>query len=120
MALQKLVFKPGVNREITRYSSETGWYESDKIRFRQGMPEKIGGWERISDNTFLGTARSLHCWRTLDNSILTGVGTHLKFYIEQGGVYYDVTPLRATVSLSNPFQTVSGSTTVTVTDANGG
>ena len=58
MALQKLVFKPGVNREITRYSSETGWYESDKIRFRQGMPEKIGGWERISDNTFLGTCVS--------------------------------------------------------------
>jgi hypothetical protein len=119
MALQKLVFKPGVNREITRYSSETGWYESDKIRFRQGMPEKIGGWERISDNTFLGTARSLHCWRTLDNSILTGVGTHLKFYIEQGGVYYDVTPLSVTRTLTNPFTTVNGSTTVTVTDSAG-
>ena len=119
MALQKLVFKPGVNREITRYSSETGWYESDKIRFRQGMPEKIGGWERISDNTFLGTARSLHCWRTLDNSILTGVGTHLKFYIEQGGVYYDVTPLSVTRTLTNPFTTVNGSTTVSVTDSAG-
>jgi hypothetical protein len=120
MPLQKIAFKPGVNRENTRYTSEGGWYESDKVRFRQGTPEKIGGWQRISDNTFLGTARSLHSWVTLGSLKLTGVGTHLKFYIERGGAYYDVTPLRATVSLSNPFQTVSGSTTVTVTDANGG
>ena len=120
MPLQKIAFKPGVNRENTRYTSEGGWYESDKVRFRQGTPEKIGGWQRISDSTFLGTARSLHSWVTLGSLKLTGVGTNLKFYIERGGAYYDVTPLRATVSLSNPFQTVSGSTTVTVTDANGG
>mgnify|MGYP003120268582 FL=1 len=120
MPLQKIAFKPGVDRENTRYTSEGGWYESDKVRFRQGMPEKIGGWTRLSDNTFLGVCRSLHSWVTLANLKLTSVGTHLKYYIERGGEYNDVTPLRATVSLSGPFATSSGSTTVTVTDANGG
>ena len=120
MPLQKFVFKPGVDRENTRYTSEGGWYECDKIRFRAGMPEKIGGWNRISTNSFLGVARSLFSWVTLGSQKLLGIGTHLKFYIEQGGVYYDITPLRATVSLTDPFTTVSGSTTVTVTDAAGG
>ena len=120
MPLQKIAFKPGVDRENTRYTSEGGWYESDKVRFRQGMPEKIGGWTRLSDNTFLGVCRSLHSWVTLANLKLTSVGTHLKYYIERGGEYNDVTPLRATVSLSGPFATSSGSTIVTVTDANGG
>ena len=120
MPLQKFVFKPGVDRENTRYTSEGGWYECDKIRFRAGMPEKIGGWNRISTNSFLGIARSLFSWVTLGSQKLLGIGTNLKFYIEQGGVYYDVTPLRATVSLTDPFATVSGSTTVTVTDAAGG
>jgi hypothetical protein len=120
MPLQKLALKPGVDRENTRYTSEGGWYESDKVRFRQGMPEKIGGWVRISTNTFLGICRSLHSWVTLTDLKLTSVGTHLKYYIERGGEYNDVTPLRDTVSLSGPFATSSGSTTVTVTDANGG
>ena len=120
MPLQKLALKPGVNRENTRYTSEGGWYESDKVRFRQGMPEKIGGWERISSNTFLGICRSLHTWVTLVDLTITSVGTHLKYYLENGGAYYDITPIRDTVTLSNPFTTVSGSATVTVTDANGG
>ena len=120
MPLQKLALKPGVNRENTRYTSEGGWYESDKVRFRQGMPEKIGGWERISSNTFLGICRSLHTWVTLVDLTITSVGTHLKYYLENGGAYYDITPIRATVTLTNPFTTVSGSATVTVTDANGG
>ena len=120
MPLQKLALKPGVNRENTRYTSEGGWYESDKVRFRQGMPEKIGGWERISSNTFLGICRSLHSWVTLVNLTITSVGTHLKYYLEDGGAYYDITPIRATVTLTNPFTTVSGSATVTVTDANSG
>ena len=120
MPLQKLALKPGVNRENTRYTSEGGWYESDKVRFRQGMPEKIGGWERISSNTFLGICRSLHSWVTLVNLTITSVGTHLKYYLENGGAYYDITPIRATVTLTNPFTTVSGSATVTVTDANSG
>ena len=120
MPLQKLLLKPGVNRENTRYTSEGGWYESDKVRFRQGMPEKIGGWERISSDFFLGVCRSLHTWVTLANTTVTSVGTHLKYYLENGGAYYDITPIRATVTLTNPFATVSGSAIVTVTDANGG
>ena len=112
MPLQKLALKPGVNRENTRYTSEGGWYESDKIRFRQGTPEKIGGWQRISAATFLGVCRSLWNWVTLGSQNLIGVGTNLKFYIENGGAYSDITPLRATVTLTNPFTTTSGSPTV--------
>ena len=120
MPLKKLQLKAGVNRENTRYTSEGGWYESDKVRFRQGMPEKIGGWQRISTSTFQGVCRSLHSWVTLVNLTLTSVGTNLKYYLETGGAYYDITPIRATVTLTNPFATSSGSPTiVTVTDANG-
>jgi hypothetical protein len=119
MPLQKLMLKPGVNRENTRYTNEGGWYESDKVRFRQGTPEKIGGWLQISQNTFLGVCRSLWNWITLAGQNLLGVGTASKFYIENGGAYYDVTPIRAQVTLTNPF-TTNGTTTVTVTDALGG
>ena len=120
MPLKKLQLKPGVNRENTIYTSEGGWYDCDKVRFRQGTPEKIGGWTRVSEATFLGIARSLFSWVTLEGSRYLGIGTNLKFYIENGGAYYDITPERATVTLTNPFTTVSGSTTVTVADANGG
>lgn len=121
MPLKKIILKPGVNRENTRYTNENGWYDCDKIRFRQGTPEKIGGWQRISAATFLGTCRSLWNWITLGYQNLLGVGTNLKFYIEQGGLYNDITPLRDVATLgSNPFATVSGSPTVTVTDASGG
>jgi len=114
MPLQKILFKPGVNRENTRYTTEGGWYDCDKVRFRQGTPEKIGGWQRISSNTFLGTCRSLWNWVTLGFLNLVGVGTNLKFYIEKGGAYYDITPLRVTTTLpNNPF-TGNGTTTVTV------
>ena len=119
MPLQKLTLKPGVNRENTRYTNENGWYESDKVRFRQGTPEKIGGWSRISTNTFLGICRSLWAWITLGAVRLTGVGTNLKFYITQGGSYDDVTPNQTVVTLTNPFATVSGSPIVTVTGAGG-
>ena len=120
MPLKKLLLKSGVNRENTRYTSEGGWYECDKIRFRQGTPEKIGGWQRISATVFQGVARSLWNWVTLGSQNLIGVGTNLKFYIENGGAYNDITPLRATVTLTNPFETTSGSPIVIVTDANGG
>lgn len=120
MPLQKLLLKPGVNRENTRYTNEGGWYESDKVRFRQGTPEKIGGWQRISEFTFLGVCRSLWNWITLVGQNLLGVGTSEKFYIENGGAYYDITPIRAGVTLTNPFTTINLSTTVTVTDALGG
>ena len=117
MPLKKLTLKPGVNRENTRYTNENGWYESDKIRFRQGTPEKIGGWSRISTSTFLGICRSLWAWVTLSGIKLIGVGTNLKFYICQGGVYNDITPNKTVVTLTNPFATTNLSTTVTVTDA---
>lgn len=120
MPLKKLQLKAGVNRENTRYANEGGWYECDKIRFRQGTPEKIGGWQRISASTFQGVCRSLWNWFTLGSQNLVGVGTNLKFYIENGGNYYDITPIRATLTLTNPFTTTSGSTTVTVADAAGG
>ena len=120
MPLKKLLLKSGVNRENTRYTSEGGWYECDKIRFRQGTPEKIGGWQRISSTTFQGVCRSLWNWVTLGSQNLIAVGTNLKYYIELGGVYNDITPLRATVTLTNPFETTSGSPVVVVTDANGG
>jgi hypothetical protein len=115
MPLKKLTLKPGVNKENTRYTNENGWYECDKVRFRQGTPEKIGGWVRISANTFLGVCRSLWNWVTLSNLNLVGVGTHLKFYIARGGAYFDITPIRSTVTLNNPFA-LTASTTVTVTD----
>jgi len=118
--LQKILFKPGVNRENTRYTTEGGWYECDKIRFRQGNPEKIGGWTRFSVATFLGVCRSLWNWITLGGSNLLGVGTNLKFYINQGGAYYDITPIRGTSTLTNPFTTTNASNTVLVTaTANG-
>jgi len=120
MPLKKLLLKSGVNRENTRYTSEGGWYECDKIRFRQGTPEKIGGWQRISSTTFQGVCRSLWNWVTLNSINYVAVGTNLKYYIENGGAYTDVTPLRDTVVLTNPFETTSGSPIVTVTDANGG
>ena len=120
MPLQKILFKPGVNKENTRYTTEGGWYEADKIRFRQGNPEVIGGWEPLSAATFQGVCRSLWNWVTLGGDNLIGVGTNLKFYINQGGVYYDVTPIRATSTINNNPFALTASTTVTVTDTNHG
>ena len=119
MPLSKVLYKPGVNRENTRYTNEGGWYVSDKVRFRQGTPEKIGGWQLISSSTFLGICRALWNWVTLLGYNLMGVGTNLKYYIELGGGYNDITPIRTrnyTASLTNPFDTVNTSTTVTVND----
>jgi hypothetical protein len=114
MPLQKILFKPGVNKENTRYTTEGGWYEGDKIRFRQGNPEVIGGWQRISSNTYNGVCRSLWNWVTLTFLNLVGVGTSTKFYIQNGGAYNDITPIRVTTTLgANPFG-ANGTTTVTV------
>jgi hypothetical protein len=117
MPLQKILFKPGVNRENTRYTTEGGWYECDKVRFRQGNPEKIGGWTRFNPNTFLGVCRSLWSWTTLGGNKLVGVGTNLKFYVCQGGQYYDITPIRASSTINNnPFVATLSSDVITVTD----
>ena len=121
--LKKLQQKSGVNRENTRYFNENGYYESEKVRFRQASPEKIGGWQRISSTFFQGVCRSLWNWVTLSGQNLLGVGTNLKFYIENGGAYYDITPLRVVPAATlgaNPFATTNLSTTVVVTDASGG
>ena len=116
MALKKLTLKAGVNKENTRYTNENGWYDADKVRFRQGTPEKIGGWQQISSSIFQGVCRSLWNWVTLEKYNLIGVGTNLKFYIEKGGMYNDITPIRETATLgTNPFS-ANGTTTVTVTD----
>ena len=117
MPLLKIQFKPGVNRETTSYGDENGWFDSDLIRFRKGRPEKMGGWLRLSSSTINGVGRSLHTWASLDNSKFMGLGTETKFYIEEGGGYNDVTPIRATTALgTNPFKTgASGSSVITVT-----
>jgi hypothetical protein len=116
MPLTKLQFKPGVNRETTSYSNEGGWFDIDKTRFRFGFPEKIGGWTRYAVNAFLGTARSLHPWVALDGTQFLGVGTHLKYYINEGGGYNDVTPIRATTTNGIVFAATNGSSTITATD----
>ena len=128
MPLKSIIFRPGVNREQTRYAAEVigstapatqvvgGWYESEKVRFRSGMPEKIGGWQRISASTFLGACRSLWNWVTLSRLNLVGVGTNLKFYIEKGGEYNDITPIRDTEALTDPFTATNGSPIISVTD----
>jgi hypothetical protein len=120
MPLQKILFKPGVNRENTRYTTEGGWYECNKIRFRQGNPEIVGGWEPFSAANYQGVCRSLWNWVLLDGTNVIGVGTNLKFYIEQGGLYYDITPIRETVTLNNPFTATNGSAIITVADASHG
>jgi hypothetical protein len=120
MPFLKLQFRPGINREITSYTNEGGWNDGDKIRFRFGFPEQIGGWQKLSSTTFLGTCRALHPWVALDRSRFTGVGTNLKYYIEFGGEYADITPLRDTVTLTDPFTATDGSDILTVTDINHG
>ena len=116
MPLLKVNFKPGVNRETTSYGDENGWFNSDLIRFRKGRPEKMGGWSRLSSGIIDGVGRSLHTWAALDGSKYMGLGTETKVYIEEGGGYNDITPIRATTSLgADPLATVNGSSVVTVT-----
>ena len=119
MPLKKITLKPGVNRENTRYTNEGGWYDCDKIRFRQGTPEKIGGWTPVTPNaTYLGTARSLWPWTTNTSFPYLGVGTNLKYYIMSGAAYYDITPIRTPVTATGyvTFAATNGSSTITVTN----
>ena len=116
MPIKALKFKPGIMSDITSYSNEGGYVDGDKVRFRFGFPEKIGGWIKHNANTFLGTARSLHNWVALDSSDYLGLGTTFKYYIEQGGTYSDITPNRATTTNGILFAATDGSATIIVTD----
>ena len=117
MPLTKLQFRPGINTETTSYANEGGWFDGDKIRFRFGVPEKIGGWQKLSGTTFLGTARGIKPFVALDSTAYNGLGTNLKYYIEEGGGYNDVTPIRSTTSAGDvTFAATNGSSTITVTD----
>ena len=129
MPLTKLQFRPGINRETTSYSNEGGWFDMDKVRFRFGFPEKIGGWEKTSATYFLGTCRALHPWVALSGERYLGVGTHLKYYINEGGGYNDITPIRVTTSAGDVTFSASantlganvaiGDTNITLTSSSG-
>lgn len=118
--LQKLVFRPGINRENTSYATEGGWWDMDKVRFRFGTPEKIGGWQRAVSDNFRGVARNLICWASLTGETLIGIGTHLRYYINHGSQSYSITPLRKTETLVNPFLTTINSSVIKVVSANHG
>ena len=125
--IKALKFRAGINREVTSYSNEGGYFDGDKIRFRMGFPEKLGGWEKYSPNQYLGSARRLHNWIALDSSNFLGIGTHLKYYIEEGTIFNDITPIRKVSTNSITFSastsandTSAGTTTVTVTDTSHG
>ena len=120
MPLTKLQFRPGINTDITSYSNEGGWTDCDKIRFKLGYPEKIGGWSKLTDSTYLGTARRLHNWTALDGSDFLGIGTHLKYYIEEGGSFNDITPIRKSTTNSTTFAATNGSANITVTETSHG
>lgn len=121
MAFTKLQFKSGINKEITPYSEQNGWVDCDKVRFRFGYPEKINGWEKNSTNSFLGSCRGLHDWKALNGESFLGVGTQLKYYIQKGIGYNDVTPIRETTAAGDvTFSATNGSSTITVTDVNHG
>lgn len=116
MPFQKLQFRPGINRETTSYTNEGGWFHCDKIRFRFGLPEKIGGWDKYSPRSFLGSCRGLHSFVALDGSRYVSLGTHLKYYINEGGAFQDITPIRLTTSAGAvTFSATNGSSTVRVT-----
>jgi hypothetical protein len=118
MSFLKLQFRPGINREVTSYADEGGWFDGDKIRFRMGYPESIGGWEKVSLSQFLGTCRALHTWTSLDNTNYIGVGTNLKYYVLRGADFFDITPIRLTTAAGDvTFAATDGSSTITVTDA---
>ena len=118
MPFTKLQFKPGIVSDVTSYTNEGGFVDGNLVRFRLGFPEKFGGWAKRSSNTYQGKARRLHNWVALDGSDYLGIGTNLKYYIEEGNTFNDITPVRVTTSAGDvTFAATNGSTTITVTDA---
>ena len=120
MPLQKFIFKPGINREGTAYSNEGGWFNSNRVRFRKGLPEKIGGWAKASVNSFQSTGRALHAWVDLSGTKYLGLGTTWKYYVLEGDVYNDITPVRATTTNGITFAATDGSAVITATDSSHG
>ncbi len=118
MPLTKIEFAPGIDKQNTEYGAEGRWTDSDMVRFRYGLPEKIGGWTKLIQDTLIGVVRDMHAWSDLNGVRYMALGTDRKLYVYSEGAAYDITPVRATqAGLSNPFATVSGSATITVTDA---
>lgn len=115
MAFIKLQFKPGVTRDQTDYSNEGGWYECDKIRFRSGYPEKLGGWTKVTPNTFDGVCRQMWNWITTYNDDLLALGTNTNVFVENGGYYYDITPFGDALGGVNTFSVTTASNVVSVT-----
>jgi hypothetical protein len=121
VTVAKLNFRPGINKEITRYAGEGGFYDCNFVRFRTGYPEKLGGWVNYSpNNTFHGVARTMFNWITYEQENLVGMGTNQLYYVENGGIYYDITPIRQTTTPTSPFSTTVGSPLILVTDPNHG
>ena len=120
MALQKITFNAGINREGTAYDNELGWFDCNLVRFRKGRPEKFGGWQKVVNNTFLGVSRSLKNWISLEGTKYLGNGTNLKFYILEGNEFSDITPIRKTSTNSITFSATDGSSTITATDSSHG
>ena len=120
MPLQKLLFKPGINREATAYANEGGWFNSNLVRFRKGLPEKIGGWAKATVNSFKSTGRALHAWVDLDGTKYLGLGATWKYYVLEGDVFNDITPIRATTTNGITFAATNGSSTITATDSSHG
>jgi hypothetical protein len=121
MPFLKLTFKPGINRDTTNYAGEGGWWDCDKVRFYSGFPQKLGGWIEATSEKFFGTCRQMKNWITSYSDSFLALGTNEKVYIEVGGIFYDITPLRATTSAGDvTFAASSGSSTITVTDTNFG
>ena len=121
MPLAKYVFKPGINKEGTNYSNEGGWFDADKVRFRKGRPERIGGWQKQSTNRFIGTGRKIYTYKSSDGSNYITLGTHQKLYVLEGSQYADITPIRSTTSAGDvTFAATDGSTTITATDTSHG
>ena len=116
MPLQKFLFKPGINKENTTYSNEGGWFDANLVRFRKGLPEKIGGWEKYSSSTFISKGRGIHAWVALDSTKYIGLGATQKYYVLQGTSYYDITPIRKTTTNGVTFAATEDSSEITATD----
>ena len=121
MPLQTLEFQPGIDKEGTDYSAKGGWVDGNLVRFRKGRVEKVGGWQKLGTNFYLGTGRALHSWISLGGVRYLGVGSTFKYYIEEGNTYYDITPIRATTAAGDvTFAATDGSSTITITDTSHG